>query len=120
MALAGSVSRATDKGRRSATRRLPLPAAEPLRSHGDSGALALALPGSALLPPLAASAGAAGYLLAVSGAVAWSPSMLVVVASLGATGLLMSLPARRLRRAATHFAGDTARLREVADHLDAE
>ena len=46
--------------------------------------------------------------------------MLVVVAGLGATGLLMSLPARRLRRAATRFAGDTARLREVADHLEAE
>jgi signal transduction histidine kinase len=80
---------------------------------------ALTWPRSLLLPPLAAGAVAVGYTagcgaLGVSATSVASPLLLAAVA---VTGLLMSLPARRLRRQAAGFAVDTAHLREASSEL---
>jgi signal transduction histidine kinase len=84
--------------------------------------VALALPARAWLPPLAAGAAASGYALATvvhNGAV-WPPAAVYLLASIGVTGLVMSVPPRRLRRAESRFATDTVRLSEESERLGAE
>jgi signal transduction histidine kinase len=79
--------------------------------------VALALPRRVLFPPLAAAALAAGYAVGAvrhPGALGPAPSLF---AALAVIGLLMSIPAFRLRRQAARFAADAARLHEVSGQL---
>src|SRR5262245_21593214 len=72
--------------------------------------LSVAIPTSAGLPPCAAGVVAVGYMIGASrpGAQPWSNGAAYMLASVAATGLLMSLSVLRLRRA------DAARMREGA------
>ena len=100
---------------------LPQESLAVLFNAGVIGA-ALLLPASAWFPPLSATAMALGYAGAVAGPNldAWSGNAMSVLASVGVTGLLMSIPSRRLRRVETRFASDTVRLSEESERLEAE
>jgi signal transduction histidine kinase len=83
--------------------------------------LALALPASAILPPLAAGVVAVGYMLGAStpGAQPWSAGAGYMLASVAATGLLMCLQVLRLRRADAARTRDGTRLSQESRRLEA-
>jgi signal transduction histidine kinase len=81
---------------------------------------AVATPSSVLFPPLGAAAAAIGYSVATLGRGPWSQAMLGVLISCCATGLLMSVPAWRARRAKAAFAAERAELRDGARRVAAE
>ena len=80
----------------------------------------IALPGSALVAPLAAAAVAIGYAVAPGTVEPWSAGAGYLLASVAATGVLMVVPSHRLRTAAARWASDSGRLNAESERLQAE
>ena len=83
--------------------------------------VSVALPASAALPPLAAGVVAVGYMIGASrpGAQPWSHGAAYMLASVAATGLLMSLWVLRLRRVDAARRREGARLSQESRRLEA-
>src|SRR5262245_3903937 len=79
---------------------------------------ALVLPGSGLVPPLAAALVLVGY--AAASPQPWSPEAGNLVATIAATGLLMVIPARRLHLVDAQWESSHDRLRDDAARLTSE
>jgi signal transduction histidine kinase len=82
--------------------------------------MALALPASAIVPPLAAAAATAGFVAGSSVSQGSWTETLQLLTSISATGLLMSIGTRRLQQVATQCAAETARWRDDASRVEAE